>query len=141
MVYKIFLDINIVVDFYVEARANHLIAQQIFELTELNRVKVYTSESVINTTAYILRKDFPVEELKNIFDEMLQFVVILPCNNNTIRKAYQNNIKDMEDAVLYQIALENGLDFFISNDIADFKKLNNKRLPVLTSPDFIKLMV
>jgi predicted nucleic acid-binding protein len=141
MVYKIFLDINIVVDFYVETRANHLIAQQIFELTELNRVKVYTSESVINTTAYFLSKDFPVEELKDIFDEMLQFVVILPCNNNTIRKAYQNNIKDMEDAVLYQIALENGLDFFISNDIADFKKLNNKRLPVLTPPDFIKLMV
>jgi predicted nucleic acid-binding protein len=140
MAYKIFLDINIVIDFYVASRKEHVAAQQIFEKAEFNKIKVYVSESVVNTSAYLLRKDYPVETLKGFFTEMLEMFTVLNANNSTFQKAYRNNIRDMEDAVLYELAAENKMDFFISNDTTDFKNVNKQILPVLTSTAFIKLL-
>jgi predicted nucleic acid-binding protein len=141
MVYKIFLDINIVVDFFVASRPGNTPAKQIFELAEFNKAKVCVSESVINTTAYLLRKDYPIEKLKTIFEEMLEIFTVIPANNETFKMAYNNKIKDMEDAVLYQLALESKMDFFISNDKSDFKNVITKRkLPVLSSLEFTKMI-
>ena len=140
MAYKVFLDINIVVDFYVASRQHHTAAQLIFEQAELNRIKVYISESVVNTAAYLLRKDYPVQTLKNYFAEMLEIFTVINAGNNIFLKAYRNNIKDMEDAVLYEIAAENKMDFFITNDTTDFKNVNKQILPVISSAAFIRML-
>jgi putative PIN family toxin of toxin-antitoxin system len=141
MTYKVFLDINIVVDFYVESRKNHLVAKKIFSLAEGNKIKAYLSESVINTTAYVLRKDYPIPKLKQVFEEMLDIFVVLGSNNNLFKEAYKNNVSDMEDALLYQLAVANRMDYFISNDEIHFKNINKKELIVISSPDFIKLFL
>lgn len=127
--------------FYVASRKEHLAAQHIFELAEFNNIKVYISESVLNTAAYLLRKDYPADTLKSFFTEMLEICTVLNASNSIFLKAYRSNIKDMEDAVLYELAAENKMDFFISNDIVDFRNVNKQILPVITSPSFIKLLV
>jgi predicted nucleic acid-binding protein len=141
MGYNVFLDTNIVVDFYVASRQHHIAAQRIFEQAELNKLKAYVSESVVNTAAYLLRKDYPLQTLKDFFTEMLEIFPVINAGNNTFINAYRNSdIKDMEDAVLYEIAVENKIDFFISNDAADFKNINKLILPVISSTAFIKLL-
>jgi len=127
-------------DFYVASRAKHIEAQKVFELAETHKIKAYVSESVVNTCAYILRKDYSVPELKEVFEEMLLILSIVAGNNSTFLKAWQNGINDMEDAVLYQLAMENKMDYFITNDNADFKHVNNKELQVISSTAFLKLV-
>lgn len=140
MVYKIFLDTNILIDFFVRSRENHKIAQQIFALIETKKAKGFVSETVINTTAYLLRKDYSIGELKDIFDEMLDHVIVLAGSNKIFKDAYKNSINDMEDAVLYQIALNNKMDYFISNDKTHFKNVGINILPVIASGKFIKIL-
>ncbi len=141
MVYKIFLDINIIIDFFVQSRLHHDHAVQIFSLAERKLLKGYISESVINTASWILRKEYPAKQLKNIFAEMLNLFTILTCNERICKDAFNSNITDIEDSVLYHIALNNKVDYFITNDKTDFKNANHKALPVLTSPQFISLLV
>lgn len=139
MVYKVFLDINILMDFFVANRVKHNEAKKIIELAETHKIKGYISESVVNTCAYLLRKDYSESALKKIFEEMLSILSIVSGNNTTFLKAWQNGIDDMEDAVLFQIAKENKIDYFITNDKADFKKAKNKDLPIISSEVFLKM--
>ena len=140
MVYKVFLDINILIDFFVQTRLNHKQAMEIFSLVERKFLKGYISESVISTTAWLLRKDYPAKQLRNIFTEMLDMFTLLPCNERICKEAYNSNIPDIEDSVLYNIALTHRMDYFITNDKTDLKNVNQKVLPVVTSPHFISLL-
>ncbi len=40
---------------------------------------------------------------------------------------------------LYQLAFDNKLDYFITSDIKDFKRLEKPSLPVIKPTEFIKL--
>ncbi len=140
MVYKVFLDINILIDFFVQSRLNHKYAVQIFSSAERNLLKGYTCESVISTTAWLLRKDYSTKQLRNIFIEMLDLFTILSCNERICKEALNSNIPDIEDSILYHLSLNNKMDYLITNDKTDFKNVNQKNMPVVTPPQFISLL-
>ncbi len=139
MVFKVFLDINIIIDLYNENRPGYKSAVQIFKLAESNNLEGFISETVITTAAYVLRKYVTVAELSGIITGLNTLFSVLPCDSKIITKALGNNIRDIEDAVLYEIAKQNKMHYFISNDKNDFKKANADILPVLTSEKFLKL--
>jgi predicted nucleic acid-binding protein len=138
MAYKIFLDTNIIIDYFIEDRSEHKNAVELFEKIIEEDAYAYTSESVLNTAAYLLVKYITAKKLKTILDEMLHFVQILQSNNNTFHRAYLLENNDLEDSVLYQIALENEMDYFITSDVGLSKKLHSKKLPVISAENFLK---
>jgi predicted nucleic acid-binding protein len=138
MAYKIFLDTNIIIDYFIENRPEHKSAVLLFEKIIEEETYAYTSETVITTAAYLLTKYIQLKKLKVILDEMLHFIQILQSNNNTFHKAYLFENNDLEDSVLYQIALENETDYFITSDVGLSKKLYSKKLPVISSANFLK---
>ena len=140
MVFKIFLDINIVVDLYDESRPGYSDAVQIFKLAENNKLEVFISETVLTTTAYVLRKHVNNAALREIITGLNSILNVLPCDNRMIAKALGSNIKDIEDAVLYEIAKHHKLHYFISNDKNDFKNIDAALLPALTSEKFLGLL-
>lgn len=140
MATKIFLDTNIIVDYFDINRANHLDAKKIIASIEKHNIEGFISESVINTSVYLLQKGFAFNDLRDNMDELVSMLFVLPCTNNTIRQAYRLPTTDLEDAVLYQLAFENNLDYFITSDKKDFKKLSSVLLPVITSKSLMKIL-
>ena len=138
MVFKVFLDINIVIDLYDSGRPDYESAVQLFNLVERDKLEGFVSEKVITTTAYVLRKHVSVSVLGEIITGLNTILSVLPCDNKTITKALGNNIRDIEDAVLYEIAKQHKMHYFISNDKNDFKNSNPDLLPVLTSKKFLE---
>lgn len=98
------------------------------------------SESVINTTVYLIQKGYTPKDLRKIITELAEILFILPCSSKTIQAACQLPTNDLEDAVLYQLALENKLDYFITSDKAVYKKLNTSALPVVTATEVLKIV-
>ena len=140
MAIKIFLDTNIVIDFFDPTRPEHIDAVEIFAAIENENFQGFLSESVLNTSAYILRKQYTVHSLKEMLSHLLTFTKIIPCNNMLYKKGLQLLSNDIEDAVLYQLAFENNLDYFITSDKKDFKKLSSVILPVITAKDLLKIL-
>ena len=120
MAYKIFLDTNIIIDYFIEDRPEHKNAVELFEKIIEEETYAYTAETVINTSAYLLAKYISNKKLKTVLDEMLHFVQILQSSNNTFHRAYLLENNDLEDSVLYQIALENEIDYFVTSDDSPF---------------------
>ncbi|MBS1666903.1 MAG: type II toxin-antitoxin system VapC family toxin [Bacteroidetes bacterium] len=140
MGFKIFLDVNIIIDFLDETRSENPFAINLFEHIENRKVLAFFSECVVNTSSYLLRKSFSIDTFKVMMNELLVLVKLLPCSNSIIQEAYHNSKNDLEDAVLYQIALEHKMDYFITSDIKDFKKIAQASLPVVSSKKMVGII-
>lgn len=140
MGYSIFLDINIIADFLDEERMENANAIELFRKIQDGAVLAYFSESVVNTTAYVVRKIISPREFKELMTEMLSVIIYLSSSANTIISAYHNAKNDLEDAVLYQIALENKMDYFVTSDIKDYKKIEHPLLPVVTAKKILSII-
>ena len=140
MAFKIFLDINIVIDLYYASRNGHKDAVKIYSLAEQNKLDAFISETIITTTAYVLRKHVRVDQLREIIAGLNNLFTVLSCDNRIISKALGNNIKDIEDAVLYETAKHHKIQYFISNDKKDFSKIDSTMLPVISSEKFLKML-
>ena len=140
MVYKIFLDINILIDFLDSKRLHHQDAVQLITKAEAGSCDVFVTESVLNTTAYLVRKDYDAIAIKPVFKGLLAFTEIIPVDNFIYQLGIQKSVTDLEDAVLYAAASHARLDYFMTNDLKDFNKLANLSLPILQANQFLKLV-
>lgn len=138
MVFKIFLDANFILDFLLK-RKGYGIAVQLLLLTKKRQLLAFTNPSIIQTVSFYLQKDFDSLTAKSLLIELLKVVNIVETNLNTISKALNSPIKDIEDAIHYYTVLDHQIDYLITNDI-DFLKLDGTVLNIKTPEEFLKLL-
>src|SRR4029079_15185853 len=100
----------------------------------------YISESVITTTSYLIRKNYSADELNMILKNLNQKLKMLSCNNQHVLSALQKQPSDFEDALLYEIALHHQMDYFVTSNTKDFKKIQQVSLPVIRAKDLNKIL-
>ena len=137
MAYKIFLDINVLIDLLDSKRSNHTYAVDLIDKAEASSCYGFVTESVLNTTAYLIRKDYSPAKVRPLFNHLLAFTELIPVTTLIYTAGLQRAQNDVEDAILYSAALHASVDFFITDDIKDFKKLEIPALPVMTAKDFL----
>ena len=140
MAIKIFLDTNIILDVFDDKRIFHNDSIALYKLIEDGAVLGFVTESVLTTTDYILQKNLSKKYRQLLFTELNSLLKILPCSRQNFEKALQTNFDDLEDALLYQIALENKIDYYITNDLTVIKKLSNSILPILKPKELLKIL-
>ena len=135
MANKVFLDTNILIDYTLERVGELDEIGKIFDLAEENKIELYISESVIATTIYFLQKNNSKKTLVIIreISKILNFVAF----EKDIFLYSLEQFKDVEDGLLYFIALKAGLQYFITRNIKDFKNASPS-LPVLTPSQYLK---
>ena len=141
MAFKIFLDINILIDLLDDKRTNHSDAVILIEQAEAGAVYAFVTESVLNTTAYLIRKDYTPPKLRQLFNHLLSFVELIPVTTLIYTSGVLRTINDVEDAILYTAALHASIDFFITDDIKDFRKLETPALQVMTASEFLSSLM
>lgn len=135
---KIFLDTNVVLDILDDKRSYHSAAVELYQLIEVSEADAFISESILATADYILQKTAGKETRITLFSELFDNLQVLPCSNKICHSALQSNFSDFEDAILYQIAIEHSVDYFITND-KRLKKLFLPALPVISTKEFLNI--
>jgi len=116
MATRIFIGTNIFLDLLDNQRQYHKEAVLLFELIDNGEVMAFFSESVVATTDYILQKLLSKDLRTAFFGEISRKIQMLPCSNMILDRAVSLEFEDLEDVILFQLALENKVDFFITND-------------------------
>jgi predicted nucleic acid-binding protein len=104
-----FLDTNTIIDLLDPLRPFHEESMHLFSLLEQEKFKGYYSESVVTTTAYVIRKDYPKNKICEIIESLNKRIILLPCESSDIKEASRKLPPDFEDALLYEIALHQSL--------------------------------
>ncbi len=134
MAYKLFLDTNIIID-YVQERVNELDSiKEIMYLAEIGKIELFISESIITTSFYILQKE-KIEALP-VLREICKIVHTLPFSKDILYYPIEK-FKDIEDGLLYFLAVKNKMDYFITRNVKDFTFLFPS-LPVISPTNFLK---
>jgi predicted nucleic acid-binding protein len=137
---KVFLDTNVILDHALD-RAFADEANKIFALAEENKISCYISTGSVYTLAYVLEK--ATKNIDVVREKLLMYLTfIIPVSNlpfNIEQAICDKTFDDIEDAFQYYAALQAGCDFFVTANIRDFKKGEQKKLPVLKPDDYLFL--
>ncbi len=135
MATKIFLDTNIVLDFLLERVGEFEEIKLIFNAATDKVLDLYVSESVLTTAIYFLQKQ-NIDAL-NVTRLLIQNLSVLLFKIEIFASPIQS-FKDPEDGLLYFLALDAKMNYFITRNTDDFKN-HLKELPVFSPKQFLQL--
>jgi len=137
MATKVFLDTNIIIDFLDQSRPQYAVSRKIVEECMFERINGGISETVVTNCSYILRKTFNQAQLREFFLDFSKFLTVLPFSNFVLKSACEMKSDDFEDAIMYQIALENDCQYFITSNLPDFQSIAQPSLPIVSPDTFL----
>jgi len=117
---KIFIDTNVFLDALLN-RDNGL-SKKLIQHLEKQNVEISLSDISIINIAYIIRKDFSKDEIKEIVNILLKKHKIICASEKIIEDANNSKFKDFEDGVQYFCAKKIEADLIISNNKKDFSE-------------------
>lgn len=137
MEYKIFVDSDVVIDFFTDREPHVNPASELFELNEQGQIKLYLSAVSINNIYYIVRKSLGHKKTLEVIEALVEMTDVVGTTKKEIVQALKNNFTYYEDSVQYSSALTiKDLDVIVTRNIKDYR---NSSIAVMTPLNFLKL--
>lgn len=137
MVYKLFIDADVVIDFFTDRQPHANPASELFELNEKGEVNLYLSAVSINNIYYIVRRFLGHKKTLEVIESLTEMTEITGTTKKEILQALKNDFKDFEDSIQYSSALTiKDLNVIITRNIKDYK---NSKIAVMTPLIFLKM--
>jgi len=133
---RILVDTNIVLDLLAKRPEFFTEAQELFTLSDKNKVALYVSSLTFANTYYILSQKMKLENVRKVLRKLKILVQILPMDDKIIDLALDSDFRDFEDAIQYYTAIENDLNIIITRNLKDFKPA---KIPVLTAKNYLEM--
>lgn len=130
---KVFLDTNILMDI-VEGRPNRQFAETIIELGKNGSIDLFASYLSYANMGYIYRH-LRQEERYRLIQRARNVATVLSCDALQLDNTLAQPVKDYEDMLQYQCALEAGCDVIITNNKRDFYEFCD--LPFMTAEEYL----
>ncbi len=138
MDYKIFMDSDVVIDFFTDRDPHVNPASELFELNEQGIIKIFLSAVSINNIYYIVRRFLGHKKAVQVIESLTEMTEIIGTTKNEILQALKNDFSDYEDSIQYSSALTiQKLDAIITRNIKDYK---NSKIAVMTPHSFIQMI-
>lgn len=136
MAFKLFIDSDVVIDFFTDRKPYANPASELFELNEQGSVQLFLSAVSINNIYYIVRKFLGHKKTLEVVETLLNMTEIVGTTKSEILQALKNDFSDFEDSVQYSSALTiKDLDAIITRNTKDFR---NSSVAVMTPLNFLK---
>lgn len=137
MAYKLFVDSDVVIDFFTDREPYANPASELFELNEQRKVKLYLSAVSINNIYYIVRKFLRHKKTLEVVESLTEMTEIEGTTKKEIIQALKNDFTDYEDSIQYSSAITiKDLDVIITRNIKDYR---SSSIAVMTPLSFLKL--
>ncbi len=138
MVYKVFVDSDVVIDFFTDRGSHVNPASELFELNEQEVIKMYISAVSINNIYYIVRRFLGHKKTIEVIEALTEMTEMIGTTKAEILQALKNDFSDFEDSIQYSSALTiKGLDVIVTRNI---KYYRTSSIAVMTPLNFLKLI-
>ncbi len=137
MVPKLFIDSDVVIDFFTDREPHVNPASELFELNERGDIKLYLSAVSINNIYYIVRRYLGHVQTLEVVEQLAEITEIVGTTKSEIMQALRNDFSDFEDSIQYSSAITiEGIEAIITRNIKDYR---NSQIAVLTPLNYLKL--
>ena len=136
---KVFLDTNVIIDFYDQRAGFYQPAEQIMVLANNGEIDIVVSAVTFVNAFYVLRKSFDIQDLYNLFEKLSAMCLISPIDAKIIKDSLNLRRRDFEDSVQYYSAQTANIDVIITRNTQDYDDLGVKiQTPIEFLDDFFE---
>jgi predicted nucleic acid-binding protein len=119
---RVFLDTNIIVDLIADRKPFSKYSIEIFKRAEDKRIKLYTSSHSIATTHYLLKKYLEEKLLREVLQNLLDYISVISVDIDVIKKGLRSKHRDFEDSIQILCAAKiEKIDCIVTRNIKDFR--------------------
>lgn len=131
---SVLIDLNILLDVLQKREPFFEASAGLLAAVETGQIDGYVAAHSITTLFYLIQKGNSAADARATLTNLLQFLKIIPVDQNTIEQALNLNFRDFEDAVQMISAIQNKLDCIITRNVKDYQPA---LLPVMQPIDFL----
>lgn len=117
---KILFDTNVILDVILNRQPFAANAILLVAAVEEKRVHGLLCTTTLTTIDYLVSKALGAEQSRATLKKLLQLFEVAAVNDPVIQVAIKSDIKDFEDAVLYQAAKHAGAEGIVTRNKQDF---------------------
>jgi predicted nucleic acid-binding protein len=135
---SIFLDTNVLIDFFADRKPFSIDAARLFDYSLKKKITIYISAVSYTNIYYIIRQSLSHAETIKMLTEISEWTNVIDLTKEIINKSLTSEFKDFEDAIQYHCAKSiNKIDLIVTRDTKDFKISS---LPILTPKEAVALI-
>ena len=135
---RVLIDTNVALDWLAHREPFHEKAERVMQACMDGDWEGYMASHTLTDLFYLLRKDFPADERKQLLLLLCRYFHILAEPGETMMAALGNSAwPDLEDGLLMQCAAEHHLDYIVTRNEKDF---HASPIPAI-SPEKLKAMI
>lgn len=134
---KIFIDTDVILDFFFDRKPFSDDSTQLFMLCEKKIVTGFVTPVILSNVYYLLRKTAKHEKVIEKLKLLINLVEIATINKATILEALNSEFKDFEDALQnYSAQHDKDIQVIVTRNVKDFKE---SRLSVMTPETYLRI--
>lgn len=118
---RVFLDTNVIIDFYAKREDFFLPASIIIDLAYKKKIDIIVSAITFVNAFFILRKTYHQEDLYSKLKRLADICIISKIDESIIKKCLDDESLDFEDAVQYASSKTLDADVLITRNTKHFK--------------------
>ncbi len=134
---RILFDTNIVLDVLLDRQPFADNALELFVRVENGQISGCLCATTITTIHYLASKVLGSKKASSAIEKLMGLFEIVPVHRIVLQKALKTNLKDFEDAVLYQAGVEAGVQGLVTRDIKGFR---NAKISVFSPEELIRIL-
>ena len=131
---KVFLDTNVILDFYDSSRGHYMPSAVIFDLAFKHEIQIVVCAQSFITAFYLLRKVYDKEELYRSMRSLYQLCEVSPVDAHIIESALNLQGYDFEDACQYYSNSVSGAEVILTRDRRGFEEFDIRHI---SAEDFL----
>jgi predicted nucleic acid-binding protein len=131
---KVFLDTNIILDFYDSDRGHYMPTAVIFDLAVKGKIQLVVCAQSFITAFYILRKVYDKTTLYKSMRSLFKLCQVSAVDSLIIEKALSREGFDFEDTVQYFSSMAIDADIILTRDSKGFNEFDIRHI---TAEEFL----
>ncbi len=131
---SVLIDLNIILDVLQKREPFFEASAQLLAAAETGQISGLVAAHSITTLFYLIQKDKSAADARAIITNLLQFLEIIPVQQNTIEQALNLDYRDFEDAVQMISAVQAKVDCLVTRNSKDYQP---DLLPVMQPIEFL----
>jgi predicted nucleic acid-binding protein len=132
---KVFVDSDIILDLLCRREPFYQYAAEVFTLSDMKKIELYTTSLVFANVFYILRKILGIEKAKELLRKLRIMISIVPIEEKIVDLALNSKFSDFEDGLQYFTARENKIGMILTRNVKDYKE---KDILIQTPQEYLK---
>ena len=135
---RILIDTNVMLDFLTMRESYFADSDRIMDLCKTDDVVACIATHSVMNTFYILRKDYSIEQRRQMLLRYMRLVSIVGINKKQIVDALNRaDFKDVEDCLQDECALGFNADYIVTRNVTDY---SHSKVKAVTPREFLGLI-